>query len=139
VACIKNGVKNPPLNELGEPLVDADGKLHLGMLDAKRDWGYAKEYVEAMWLMLQQDKPQDFVIGTNSGHSVKEFCQIAFAQVGLNWEDHVISNQKLMRPTEIKELNGDATKAKEILGWEPKVSFEELVKIMVDADLERFK
>lgn len=139
VACIKNGVKNPPLNELGEPLVDADGKLHLGMLDAKRDWGYAKEYVEAMWLMLQQDKPQDFVIGTNSGHSVKEFCQVAFSLVGLNWEDHVISNQKLMRPTEIKELNGDASKAKQILGWEPKVSFEELVKIMVEADLERFK
>jgi GDPmannose 4,6-dehydratase len=89
--------------------------------------------------MLQQDKPQDFVIGTNSGHSVREFCEIAFAQVGLNWEDHVISNEKLMRPTEIKELNGDASKAKEVLGWEPKTSFEELVKIMVDADLERFK
>jgi GDPmannose 4,6-dehydratase len=139
VACIKNGVKNPPLNELGEPLVDSEGKLHLGLLDAMRDWGYAKEYVEGMWLMLQQDSPKDYVIGTNTQHSVKDFCKVAFDSVGLNWEDHVVSNEKLLRPTEIKELKGDFSKAKKELGWEPKVSFEELVKIMVDADLERFK
>lgn len=139
VACIKNGVKNPPLNELGEPLVDADGKLHMGLLDAQRDWGYAKEYVEAMWLMLQNDAPKDYVIGTNTTHSVKEACQIAFAHVGLNWEDHVISNEKLMRPTEIKELKGNYAAAKADMGWEPRTSFEDLMKLMVDADLERFK
>lgn len=138
-AMIKNGVKNPPLNEVGEPLVDSEGKLHLGFLDAKRDWGYAKEYVEAMWLMLQQDKAKDYVIGSNSTHTVKDVCKIAFEAVGLNWEDHVISNDKLLRPTEIKELKGDYTAAKNDLGWEPKVSFEELIKIMVDADLQRFK
>ncbi len=138
-ACIKNGVKNPPMNELGEPLVDTNGKLHLGLLDAQRDWGYAKEYVEAMWEIMQNDKPQDYVIGTNSTHSVKQACQIAFAHVGLNWEDHVISNERLMRPTEIKELKGDYSKAKAELGWEPKTSFEDLIKLMVEADLERFK
>lgn len=139
VACIKNGVKNPPLNELGEPMVDSEGKIHLGLLDAKRDWGYAKEFVEAMWLMLQKDTPRDYVIGTNSTHTVEEFCKVAFDVVGLNWQDHVVSNEKLLRPTEIKELKGDFSLAKKELGWEPKVSFEELVKIMVEADLERFK
>jgi len=138
-ACIKNGVKTPPLNEIGEPLVDSEGKLHMGWLDAQRDWGYAKEYVEAMWLMMQQDKPKDYVIGTNTTHSIKEACRIAFEHVGLNWEDHVISNQKLHRPTEIKELKGDYSLAKKELGWEPKTSFEDLIKMMVDADLERFK
>jgi GDPmannose 4,6-dehydratase len=138
-ACIKNGVKSPPINEIGEPLVDNDGKLHLGFLDAQRDWGYAKEYVEAMWLMLQNDTAKDYVIGTNTTHSVKEACNIAFAHVGLNWEDHVISSQKLMRPTEIKELKGDYSLAKKELGWEPKTSFEDLIKLMVDADLQRFK
>lgn len=139
VACIKNNVKNPPVNELGEPLVDKDGKLHMGNLDAKRDWGYAKEYVEAMWLMLQQDKPKDYVIGTNTSFSVKDACKIAFEHVGLNWEDHVISNDKLTRPTEITELKGDYSLAKKELGWEPKTSFEDLMNLMVDADLERFK
>lgn len=138
-AVIKNGVKNPPLNELGEPLVDSEGKLHLGLLDAKRDWGFAKEYVEAMYLMLQQDQPKDYVIGTNNTHTVKEVCQIAFEHVGLNWEDHVISDQRLMRPTEIKELKGDYSLAKKELGWEPKTSFADLIKLMVDADLQRFK
>lgn len=138
-ACIKNKVKNPPINELGEPLVDSEGKLHLGLLDAKRDWGYAKEYVEAMWLMLQQSSPKDYVIGTNTTYSVKDACKIAFESVGLNWEDHVISNEKLMRPTEIKQLKGDYTLAKKDLGWEPKTSFEELIQLMVEADLQRFK
>ena len=138
-ACIKNGVKNPPLNELGEPLIDNKGKLHLGNLDSKRDWGYAKDYVEAMWLMVQNSKPKDYVIGTNTTYSVKDACKIAFDHVGLNWEDHVVSNEKLLRPTEIKELRGDYSLAKKELGWEPKTSFEELMKIMVEADLERFK
>jgi GDPmannose 4,6-dehydratase len=139
VACIKNNVKHMPLNELGDPLVDEDGKVHLGWLDAPRDWGYAKEYVEAMWLMLQHDTPQDYVIGTNTSYTVKDFCKIAFGHVGLNWEEHVYSNERLMRPTEIKELRGDYSRAKQELGWEPKISFEDLVKLMVDADLERFK
>ncbi|HRN95989.1 MAG TPA: GDP-mannose 4,6-dehydratase [Candidatus Levybacteria bacterium] len=138
-ACIKNGVKNPPLNELGEPLVDSEGKLHMGLLDAQRDWGYAKEYVEAMWLMLQNDAPKDYVIGTNTTHSVKDACKIAFEHVGLNWEDHVISNEKLLRPTEIKELKGNYNAAKQDMGWEPRTSFEDLIKLMVDADIERFK
>ena len=89
--------------------------------------------------MLQNEKPKDYVIGTNTTYSVKDACKIAFAHVGLNWEDHVISNEKLLRPTEIKELKGDYSLAKKDLGWEPKTSFEELMKIMVDADLERFK
>lgn len=139
VACIKNRVKNIPLNELGEPLIDTQGKLHLGNLQASRDWGYAKEYVEAMWLMLQNDKPQDYVIGTNTSHTVEDAARIAFEHVGLNWQDHVVSNQKLHRPTEIKDLKGDSTKAKEDLGWTPKTSFEDLMRLMVDADLERFK
>jgi GDPmannose 4,6-dehydratase len=139
VACIKNNVKNPPMNELGEPLVTADGKLHMGDLKMRRDWGYAKEYVEAMWLMLQHDKPEDFVIGTNTDYSIEDACRIAFEHVGLNWEDHVVSDERLFRPTEIKELKGDYTKAKTELGWEPKTSFEDLIKLMVDADLEKFK
>jgi len=139
VACIKNKVKNPPLNELGFPLVDSDGKLHMGNLDATRDWGYAKEYVEAMWLMLQNKEPKDYVIGTNTSYSVEEACKTAFEHVGLNWKDHVVSNQKLHRPTEIKDLKGDFSLAKKELGWSPKTQFPDLMKIMVDADLERFK
>lgn len=138
-AVIKNKVKKIPLNELGESLVDSENKLHLGLLEAKRDWGYAKEYVEAMWLMMQNDQPQDYIIGTNVTHTVKEACQIAFEHVGLNWEDYVVSNEKLLRPTEIKELCGDYSKAKKDLGWEPKTSFENLIKLMVDADLQRFQ
>lgn len=139
VACIKNGVKNAPLNELGEPLVDSDGKLHLGNLSARRDWGYAKEYVEAMWLMLQNKEPKDYVIGTNTSYSIEEACQIAFEHVGLNWQNHVVSNQKLHRPTEIKDLKGNYSLAKKELGWKPRTTFPELMKIMVDADLKRFK
>lgn len=138
-ACIKNNVKNPPMNELGEPLIDSGGKLHMGNLSARRDWGYAKEYVEAMWRMLQTDKPTDYVIGTNTDYSVEDACRIAFAHVGLNWQDHVVSNKLLYRPTEIKELKGNYSKAKKDLGWQPRTSFEELIKLMVDADLERFK
>lgn len=137
-ACVKNNIKNPPLNEAGKPLIDKNGKLHLGWLDAKRDWGYAKEYVEAMWLMLQQAEPLDYVIGTNTIHTVKEVCEIAFSHVGLNYQDHVVTNQVFNRPTEIKELKGDYSKAKADLGWEPKTSFEDLIKMMVEADLERF-
>ncbi len=139
VACIKMGVKNPPLNELGQPLIDENNKLHLGDLDAQRDWGYAKEYVEAMWLMLQQEKPKDYVIGTDSSYSIKDACKFAFDRVGLNWEDHVISNQALLRPTEITAMKGDYSLAKKELGWEPRTSTKELMEIMVDADIEWLK
>lgn len=111
-------------------------KLYLGNLDAKRDWGYAKEYVEAMWLMLQQDEADDYVIATNETHTVQEFVEKAFERAGLNWKDHVEFDERYMRPAEVDLLIGDATKAKEKLGWEPKVTFEKLVEIMVDADVE---
>jgi GDPmannose 4,6-dehydratase len=111
-------------------------KLYLGNLDAKRDWGYAKEYVEAMWLMLQQDKPDDYVVATNETHSIKEFLQEAFSCVGLKWQDYVEIDKKYFRPTEVELLIGDYSKAKEKLGWEPKTKFKELVKIMVDADIK---
>ena len=139
VACIKMGIKNPPLNELGQPLVDENGKLHLGDLNAERDWGYAKEYVEAMWLMLQQDTPKDYVIGTNTSYSIKAACKFAFDHVGLNWEDHVISNKALLRPTEISAMKGDYSLAKKELGWKPKTSTKELMELMVDADIEWLK
>lgn len=113
--------------------------LYLGNLDARRDWGYAKEYVEMMWLMLQQDNPDDYVVATNETHSVKEFCQEAFGQVGLDWEKHVKYDQRYERPAEVELLIGDPAKARKQLGWEPKVRFKELVRIMVAHDLELAK
>ena len=139
VACIKNKVKRPPINEAGEPLIGKDGKLHMGDINNKRDWGYAKEYVEAMWLMLQNKTPKDYVIGTNSSHSVEDALRIAFKHVGLNWRDYTVVDKKFFRPTEIKELKGDYSLAKKDLGWQPKTSFEELINLMVDADLAIFK
>lgn len=111
-------------------------KLLLGNLDAKRDWGFAGDYVEAMWLMLQQTAPDDYVVATNETHSVKEFCQIAFEHVGLDWEKYVEVSEKYFRPAEVDLLIGDPAHAKKQLNWEPKVSFEELVKMMVDADVK---
>jgi len=113
-------------------------KLELGNLDPKRDWGFAGDYVEAMWLMLQQDKPEDFVIATGENHSVREFVKLAFAAVGIkDWEKYVISDKtEFMRPAEVDYLIGDASKAKKELGWEQKTSFKELVEMMVEADLE---
>ncbi len=111
-------------------------KLALGNLDAERDWGYAKDYVEAMWLMLQQDEPDDFVISTGETHSVQELVDLAFAHAGLEVADHVEIDPKFFRPAEVEHLIGDASKAKAKLGWEPRTSFEELVRLMVDADLE---
>ncbi|MEZ6068710.1 MAG: GDP-mannose 4,6-dehydratase [Pirellulales bacterium] len=112
-------------------------KLRLGNLDAQRDWGYAGDYVRAMWLMLQQEKPDDYVVATGRKHSVREFVDLAFAHVGLRPDDHVEIDPELIRPAEVNTLCGDASKARELLGWEPEVSFEELVKMMVDADLAR--
>lgn len=114
-------------------------KLYLGNLEAKRDWGYAKEYVEAMWLMLQQDEPDDFVIATDETHSVKEFLTEAFEYLGMDWQDHVEIDSRYFRPTEVDVLIGDSRKAQEKLGWKPEVRFKELVRIMVDADLEKEK
>ena len=111
-------------------------KLVLGNLDAKRDWGYAKESVEAMWLMLQQETPDDYVIATGENHSVEEFVEIAFSSVGLNWKEYVTFDERLLRPAEVDELIGDARKAKEKLGWEPKTTFQELVSLMVAEDLK---
>jgi GDPmannose 4,6-dehydratase len=139
VACIKNEVANPPLNELGEPIIDADQRLHIGWLDAQRDWGYAKEYVEAMWLMNQQSEPKDYVIATNTSHTVRDVCEVAFNHVGLDWREYVVTNDRLLRPTEIGALKGDYSLAQQELGWQPHTSFEELIRLMVDADLERFK
>jgi GDPmannose 4,6-dehydratase len=112
-------------------------KLYLGNLDAKRDWGYAPDYVEAMWRMLQHDEPDDFVVATNETHSVREFVEVAFAHVGLDWEQHVEIDPKYFRPSEVDVLLGDYSKAQEKLGWEPTVKFEELTKIMVDADVKQ--
>lgn len=110
-------------------------KLFLGNLDAKRDWGYAKEYVEAMWLMLQQEKPDDYVIATGETHSVQEFLEEAFSHVGLDWRKFVEIDPKYLRPTEVDLLIGDASKAKAALGWQPTVTFQALVRLMVDADM----
>jgi GDPmannose 4,6-dehydratase len=114
-------------------------KLYLGNLDAKRDWGFAGDYVKAMWLMLQLEKPEDFVIATGTNHSVREFCEIAFAHVGLNYKKYVETDPQLIRPAEVEHLLGDSSKAKKKLGWKLEVSFEELVKMMMDADMERLK
>jgi GDPmannose 4,6-dehydratase len=109
--------------------------LYLGNLDAQRDWGYAKEYVEAMWLMLQQDNPDDYVIATGKTHSVKEFLEEAFSYLNLDWQDYVEFDAKYVRPAEVDVLIGDASKAKRVLGWEPKMTFKQLVRLMVDADV----
>ncbi len=115
-------------------------EIVLGNLDAKRDWGYAPEYVEAMWLMLQQEKPDDYVIATGEAHTIREFVELAFEYAGIeNWEKYVKTDQKFYRPAEVHVLCGDASKAKRVLGWQPKVSFKELVRIMVEADLERYR
>jgi GDPmannose 4,6-dehydratase len=111
-------------------------KLFLGNLDAQRDWGFAGDYVEAMWLMLQQDEPEDFVIATGETHSVREFLEVAFGYVGLDYSDYVEIDPRYFRPTEVDLLLGDADKARRQLGWEPKVSFSELARMMVDVDLE---
>jgi len=112
-------------------------ELRLGNLDARRDWGFAGDYVRAMWLMLQQDAPDDYVIATGETHSVAEFCELAFRRVGIhNWREYIVIDPALLRPAEVDLLIGDPKKAREKLGWQPEVSFEGLVNLMVDADLE---
>ena len=114
-------------------------ELQLGNLDARRDWGYAPEYVEAMWMMLQREAPEDYVVGTGTDHSVRELVEIAFDQVGLDPDDHVRVDPKFVRPAEVDHLIADPAKAKRELGWEPRTSFEQLIRLMVDADLERLR
>jgi GDPmannose 4,6-dehydratase len=114
-------------------------QLVLGNLDSKRDWGFAGDYVEAMWLMLQHDTPDDFVVATGEAHSVQELCEVAFARVGLDWRKHVVTSEKYVRPAEVDYLLGDPSKARRLLGWEPKVGFNDLIEMMVDADLADLK
>jgi GDPmannose 4,6-dehydratase len=112
-------------------------ELRMGNLDAKRDWGFAGDFVKAMWLMLQQEQPEDFVISTGELHTVRELLQVAFSHVGLNYEDHVVLDPKFIRPAEVDLLLGDCTKAKVKLGWKPEVSFTDMIRMMVEADLKR--
>ena len=138
-ACAKLGIRDSKhLNEEGEPIV-VKGKVALGNLEAKRDWGYAGDFVEAMWLMMQHGEPDDFVVATGKTHSIEELCVEAFEQVGLNWNDYVYIDKRFVRPTETGPLVGDASKAKKLLGWEAKTSFKELIKIMVEAHIARLK
>jgi GDPmannose 4,6-dehydratase len=112
-------------------------ELKMGNLDSQRDWGYAKEYVEAMWLMLQQDEPGDYVVATGKAHTVRKLLQVAFSCAGFHWEDHVVIDENLIRPAEVNRLLGDASKAREKLGWNPGVSFEELIAMMVESDVRK--
>jgi GDPmannose 4,6-dehydratase len=139
VACIKNKVPQDrvPLNEVGGPIVQ-NGKLKLGYLGSKRDWGYSPDYVEAMWLMLQAKKADDFVIATGKAHTVEDWCREAFAAAGLNYKDYVVTDPNFIPPVETGPLCGDASKAKKILGWEPKVNLKKLAEIMVTSDLAKF-
>lgn len=138
VACIKNQKeKDIPLNEFGEPIVK-NGKLKLGYLGSKRDWGYAPDYIEAMWLILQQDKADDFVIATGEVHTVEDLCREAFMVVGLDYKNYVETDPHFIPPLETGPLCGDYSKAKKVLGWKPKTNFKELIRIMVHSDLAKF-
>jgi GDPmannose 4,6-dehydratase len=138
-ACAKLGIRiSEHLNEEGEPIVK-NSKVALGNLDAKRDWGFAGDFVEAMWLMLQEPKPDDFVIATNETHTIRELCQEAYSVVDLNWKDYVFIDKRFVRPTETGPLVGDYSKAKRLLGWEPRTNFKQLIKIMVESQIARLK
>lgn len=135
-ACAALGILNSPdKNERGFPIV-ADGKLALGNFEIARDWGYAPDYVRAMWLMLQQNEAQDFVIGTGQLHTLRELCEVAYRHVGKNWQDHVIGDPALIRPLETTQTVADITKARQILGWQPTVDFEEMIKKMVQVQMK---
>ena len=126
-------------NAVAKIALGIENVLKLGNLEAKRDWGYAPQYVESMWLMLQQDEPDDFVISTGDLHSIKDLCEAAYSHVNLDWKDYVFVDQRFVRPTETGPLVGDYTKAKEVLKWKPKTSFEELIALMVDTNIARLK
>jgi len=138
-ACAALGIVNSlDLNERGHPIV-ADGRLALGNLDIARDWGHAIDFVRAMWLMLQQEQPDDFVVGTGELHTLRQLCQAAYSRVGLDWQDHVISDPELVRPMETGQTLADASKARKILSWTPTISFEQMVGKMVDAQIARLE
>jgi GDPmannose 4,6-dehydratase len=138
-ACAALGIKNSlELNERGLPIVTR-GKLSLGNLDVARDWGCAIDFVRAMWLMLQQDRPDDFVVGTGQLHTLRQLCEVAYARVGLNWQDHVVSDPELVRPLETGQTLADASKARKVLNWEPSIGFEEMVGKMVDTQMSRLQ
>ncbi len=138
-ACAKLGIKNSEfLNEEGEPIFK-NRKVALGNLEAKRDWGFAGDYVEGMWKIMQAKTPDDFVLATGETHTIKELCEESFSYVGLNWEDFVVIDKRFIRPTETGPLVGNPEKAKKILKWEPKHRFKDLVKMMVDANVARLK
>jgi GDPmannose 4,6-dehydratase len=138
-ACAKLGIKTSEhLNEEGEPIVKK-GKVAMGNLKAKRDWGFAGDYVKSMWLMLQQRTPDDFVIGTGETHTIEELCRAAFSYVGKNWKNYVVVDKRFVRPTETGPLIADYSKAKKKLGWKPEVNFEKLVSMLVDSNIARLK
>ncbi|MFC1722217.1 GDP-mannose 4,6-dehydratase [Patescibacteria group bacterium] len=138
-ACAKLGVKNSKiLNEEGEPIVK-NHKVAMGNLNAKRDWGFAGDYVKAMWLMLQQKKPDNFVIATGKLHTIEDLCDVAYSHVGLNWKDYVYVDERFIRPTETGPLQGDSSKARKELKWEPTYSFEELIALMVDTQVAKLR
>jgi len=138
-ACAKLGIKTSPhMNEEGEPIFEK-GKVALGNMSAKRDWGYAGDFVEAMWLMLQSNKPDDFVVATNESRTIRELCRAAFSYVKKDYRDYVKVDPRFVRPTETGPLIGDYSKAKKKLGWEPKTSFKDLIAMLVDANLARLK
>jgi len=141
VASIKLGLKatRVPLGQGGTPVINAQGKLELGNLDAKRDWGFAGDYAQAMWLILQHSKPDDFVVATGETRTIRELCQTAFDIVGLDWKKYVVINKKWIRPTETGPLVGDYSKIKKTLGWKPKTKFKDLIETMVQSDLSRLR
>ncbi len=138
-ACAKLGIKTSKhLNEEGEPIIK-NGKVAMGNLDAKRDWGFAGDYIETMWLMLQQKKPDDYVVGTGKTHTIRQLCKMAFSFVGLDWKKYVKVDPRFIRPTETGPLIADYSKMKKEFGWEPKTNFKELVSMLVDANLARLR
>jgi len=136
VAATKLGKSHGARNEDGQQILGVDNKLVLGNLNAQRDWGHARDYVHAMWLMLQHHEPDDYVIATGALHSIEDLCAVAYAQVGLNWHEHVTTDQRFLRPTEIAPMRGNAEKARTILGWQPTITFEQLICEMVESDME---
>ncbi|KAK9138514.1 hypothetical protein Sjap_009108 [Stephania japonica] len=135
----ENFVTRKITRAVGRIKVGLQSKLFLGNLGARRDWGFAGDYVEAMWLMLQQERADDYVVATEEAHTVEEFLEVAFGYVGLEWRDHVVIDKRYFRPAEVDELQGDSSKARRVLGWKPRVGFQELVKMMVDEDVELAK
>jgi GDPmannose 4,6-dehydratase len=138
-ACLKLGIMNSSSSDEGGQPIVKNGKISLGNLDARRDWGFAGDYVEAMWMMLQHDKPDDFVIGTGEIRTVRQFCDEAFRYVGLDWQDYVQVDSRLFRPIETGPTVADASKAREVLGWKPRTSFSEMVSLMVENHLQKLK